>query len=177
MHLRTITAPTVEPVTLAELRAQARIDAADDDAALAGYLLAARQWVERITGRAFAVQTLELILDDFPAGGTIYLPRVPVASITSISYLDAAGATQTVASHILEGESGRLQPAYGESWPSARGTPGSVLVRFVAGIGQAPNPVKQAILLLAAQWNEYREAPPENPAVDALLSAYKTHWF
>ncbi len=175
--LRTITAPTVEPVTLAELRAQARLETAIDDSTLARYLLASRQLIEQVTGRAFAVQTFDLILDDFPRSRTLYLPRLPVASITSITYLDTAGVSQTVASHILEGESGRLEPAYGESWPQAQGTPGCVVVRFVAGTAAIPHPIRQAIVLLASHWNEHRESPPENPAVDALIYHYKTHWF
>lgn len=177
ISLRTVTAPTAEPVTLAELRTHTRVDTSADDPTLAGYLLAARQHLEQIMGRALAVQTLELVLDDFPAGGTIFLPRIPVASITSITYTDANGDSQTVASYILDGGTGRLEPAYGESWPSARGTPGSVVVRFVAGDTDPPVPVKHAILLLASQWNEEREAPPENPAVHALIYNYRHPWF
>lgn len=181
--LRVITGPTIEPVTLPELRAQCRIDVETEDALLASYALAARQYVEAVTGRALLTQTLELTLDDFPSEA-IELPRAPVASITSISYLDTAGATQTVASHILDGRSlpPRLTPDYGATWPQTRATPGCVAIRFVAGESAAPEPLRQALLLLVAHWYENREdavlmsgiATARIPhGVDALLAPYR----
>lgn len=178
--LRTVTPPTAEPVTLAEARAHARIDTVTDDAGLAARILAARQYIEQVTGRALLTQTLELSLDDFPCG-EIALPRAPVASIVSVTYTDTAGATQTVSAsdYTLDGNSlpPRLVPAYGKVWPSSRGDVGNVKVQFVAGETAAPRPIVQAILLLVADWNENRETPSANPAVDALLAPYRTFWF
>ena len=156
--LAVYTGPTSEPVSLAEARAHCRIDTVDDDAILAGLILAARQYVEAVTGRAILSQTFDLTLDDFPAW-EIELPRSPVASITSIGYLDTAGVSKTVTSYVLDGRSRppRLTPAYGESWPETRGTAGCVTVRFVAGESQAPEPLRQAILLLVGSWYENRE--------------------
>ena len=179
--LRTVTPPTAEPVTLAEARAHACIDTTTDDAGIAARILAARQYVESVTGRALLTQTLELSLDDFPCDGLIELPRTPVASIVSVAYLDSAGASQTVSAsdYVLDANSlpPRLVPAYGKSWPSTRGTVGNVKVQFVAGETAAPRPIVQAILLLVADWNENREKPDANPAVDALLAPYRTFWF
>lgn len=176
--LTVITPATQEPVSLAEARAQARIDHVVDDASLAGYILAARQWVEQVTGRALAVQTLELSLDSFPCGA-ITLPRAPVASITSITYTDSAGVTQTVPATDYLLDAARpipvVVPAYGKAWPASRGDAGNVKVRFVAGEAQPPQPLRQALLLLVSQWNEEREAPSANPAVDALIAPYRLH--
>ena len=174
--LKVITPPTIEPVTLPEVRGQCRVDEVGDDPTLAGYVLAARQYVEQVTGRAIMTQTLEMTLDDFP-DGEILLPRQPVASIVSISYTDTAGNAQTVASYQLDATQivARLLPADGASWPGTRGTPGNVRVRFIAGETQAPAAIKQAMLLLVADWHRNRESPPENPAVDALLSQYRIH--
>lgn len=178
--LRVITPAIQEPVSLAELRAQTNIDHTLQDATLAAYVMAARQWVEMITGRALAVQTFEMTLDEFP-GWEIALPRSPVASISSITYLDSAGAQQTLpgTDYVLEATRlvPTLTPAYGKTWPASRGTAGNVKIQFVAGEAQPPQPLRLAVLLLAAQWNEHREAPPENPAVDALISPYRLSIF
>lgn len=176
--LRVVTGPTAEPITLAEARAQCRIEQTLEDASFAAYILSARQYLEAITGRAFLTQTLELTFDDFPAW-EIELPRGPVASITSINYLDTAGATQPVTSYTLDGQSwpARLTPAFGATWPQTRGTAGCVAVRFVAGEAQAPAPIRQAMLLAVAHWNEHREAPTDNPAIHALVAPYRMNWF
>ena len=181
--LRVVTGPTAEPVSLAEARAHCRVDTANEDAVLVGLILAARQYAEEITGRAFLTQTLELTLDCFPAW-KIELPRSPVASITSITYLDTAGASDTVTSYVLDGRSRppRLTPAYGESWPDVRATAGCVAIRFVAGESDAPEPIRQAILLMVGHWFEHREdaviqsgvAVSMVPhGVDALLAPYR----
>lgn len=164
--LRVVTGPTAEPVTLEEASAHCRVDTSDEETLLAAYITAARQYAEEITGRAFLAQTLELTIDTFPAW-EIELPRAPVASITSISYLDTAGAPQTVATYVLDGRSRppRLTPAYGASWPEARGTVGSVAIRFVAGEASAPEPVKQAILLMVGHWFEHREDAIAAPGI------------
>lgn len=178
--LRVIEAATAEPVTLAECRSHTRIDTTADDATLAAYIIAARQHVENVTGRVLAVSTLEMTLDDFGCA-EIVLPRAPVASIVSVTYTDSAGAAQTVAGadYILDATRlvATLQPAYGKSWPSTRGTPGNVKIQFVAGEAQPPAPLRHAVMLLAATWHENRETPPENPAVDALIAPYRINWF
>ena len=102
-------------------------------------------------GRALITQTWDLKLDGFPAATTrnpyavIEVPLPPLASVTSIAYIDANGATQTltgadltaVADTDTSSEPGQLRPVYGTSWPSTRLTPQAVTVRFVAGYGAA----------------------------------------
>lgn len=174
--LRVVTGPTAEPVTLEEASAHCRVDTSDEEALLAAYITAARQYAEEITGRAFLTQTLELTLDGFEAD-TIELPRAPVASITSIGYLDTAGVSKTVTSHVLDGRSRppRLTPAYGESWPDTRGTPGCVAIRFVAGEATAPEPVKQAILLMVGHWYEHREDAIAAPGITIASIPHGAH--
>ena len=72
-----LTPPTAsqEPITLALLKAQARVDGNGEDALLLVYAAAAREKVEAYTGRFFAPQTLELTYTlgetyKLPAGGT-----------------------------------------------------------------------------------------------------------
>lgn len=179
--LRIVTPPTAEPVTLAEARAQMRVDITTDDATLAGYIIAARQHVENMTGRALAVATFEMSLEDFPCEDEILLPRAPVSSIVSVTYTDTAGATQTMSAGDYALDTTTFVPqvvlGYGKTWPPTRGTDSNVRIQFVAGEVQPPQPLRLAVLLLAATWNEHRETPPENPAVEALIAPYRINWF
>lgn len=170
-----ITAPTIEPITLVEAKAQCRGEVDDDDGLIAGFIITARQHLETETRRAFMTQAWDLTLDyDWPRERVlsslrprIVLPRPPVQSVTSISYIDTAGATQTLAANqykLAKANTGEwfIEPAYGAIWPSVRSEMAAVTVRFVAGYGSnpgdPPEPLRQAMLLLIGHYFENREA-------------------
>lgn len=185
MGLKLVTAPSVEPVTLAEAKAHVRATDTAEDALISALIVAARSFAEDFTGRAFVTQTWDWALDEFP----LYLaelPKAPLQSVTSVSYIDTNGATQTLGASLYKVDAltdpGRMAPAYGEVWPSTRSEPNAVTVRFVAGYGLAaavPQPIKQAMLLLVGQQYEHREVTEEGSwsrlpyAVDALLGLYR----
>src|SRR5262249_28268376 len=102
-----VTPPSVEPVLLADAKAQARVDTTADDTLIGYLIIAARQWAEKYTGRAFITQTWQLALDLMPAMeemwwdgmrqgpvtgldeiSAIVLPRPPLQSVTSVQYFD-----------------------------------------------------------------------------------------
>jgi uncharacterized phiE125 gp8 family phage protein len=131
--------------------------------------------------------TWTLALDRFPVGtDPILLPMAPLQSITSITYLDSSGASQTWSSAYyrvtVSRHPGRVVPIVGQSYPTTYQTTDAVTVRFVAGYGAAsavPLALKQAILLLVTNWFENRsavgDAGKEIPfSVNALLQAYDT---
>lgn len=170
-----ITPPTSDPITLVEAKAHCRVDIDDDDGLIAGYILAARHHLETEARRAFMTQTWDLTLDytwpqervDGCWRNRIVLPRPPVQSVTSISYIDSAGATQTLAADqykLAKADTGEwfVEPAYGVTWPSIRREMAAITVRFVAGYGSnpgdTPEPLRQAMLLLIGHWYENREA-------------------
>lgn len=66
MRFRLLTPPAIEPVTIADLMAFARVDADPDDGVLQRLLTAARQRVERDTGLALISQTWVALLDRWP---------------------------------------------------------------------------------------------------------------
>lgn len=150
MSLALITAPTVEPVTLAEVKAQCRIDGTAEDTLLDIYIKAARRQAEHYTGRAFLPQTWELRLDAFPAA-EIQLPLPPVASITSIKYLDTAGVEQTLSGSLYTldaaAEPGWVLPAAGAAWPDTFEGANAVRVRFVAGYSSAAHDALASVRL------------------------------
>lgn len=160
-------APVLEPVDVAAAREHLRVDDTDDDIMIAGLITVARQHVEAVTGRALVTQTWELRLPDFQT--VITLPKAPAQSVSSITYVDASGATQTLASTVyqvlLDGgpsaQSGRVIEAYGQVWPGSRGHAEDVRVRYVAGYGlpsAVPAPLRHAMLLLVGHLYENREA-------------------
>ncbi len=128
----------------------------------------------------------KLYLDAFPA--QIRLPRPPVASITSIEYLDTDGNLQTLATTVYQSdlisEPPRIMLAEGQNWPSTQsGTYNVVTVTYVAGYTDAasvPAAFKTAIKMWAGDLYEHREARldlggslrviEDNPTVMRLLN-------
>jgi len=161
------TPATVEPVSIIEARKQVELPAGytAHDAHLLRLVTAARERFEMITGRQVVKATWDLYLDRFPSSSEpIYLPKPPLQSVTSITYLDTAGVSQTWSasdySYSTHREPGIVTPAYGEAYPSARWQIDSIRVRYVAGYGpstSAPEGIKAAILLLVGHWFDHRE--------------------
>ena len=186
MALELVTGPTQEPVTLDEAKAQLRLDIADDDGLLAGYLIAAREHIEGQIKRDLVTKTWDYTIDwAWPVRGVkqhIRLPINPVQSVTSVSYVDEAGATQTLATSqytvAARTSYSYVTPAYDVTWNTTRRVPDAVTVRFVSGYLHCPQDLKAAVMLLAAHFYENREAVTakamsEVPlSVDALLSPY-----
>lgn len=166
MTLKLITAPATEPVTSSEAKSHLRVDTTADDTLIGTLITAARQHVENHLRRALITQTWELVMDAFPAGDVIRLPRPPLVSVTSIKYTDVAGNESTLSSaaYVVDTDStkGRVVLKSGESWPSdTLAAANGVRVRYVAGYGSAaavPNPIRQAILLLIGTLYENRES-------------------
>lgn len=196
MGLYLVTAPTLEPVLLAEAKSHCRIDSDDEDGLLAGYILAARHHCETYLRRALITQTWDLLIDnDWPCETIngyqqlrINLPKSPLISVTSITYVDGSGISQTLASNQYQVSTKRnegvIDPAYAITWPTVRDQADAITVRFVCGYGSdpgdVPEPIRQAMLLLIGHWFANREAVniatsvTELPfAVDALLFPFR----
>ena len=163
--LKSVTPPASEPVTLAEAKLHVRQDLDTDDTLITGLITAAREEVERISWHALLTQTWELVLDRWPAGDAIELPRPPLQSVTSVKYTDSSGAetTWSAANYVVDTDStpGRIVLAYSVTWPTVVLQPtGGIRVRYVAGWTSAanvPQAIKQALLLLVGHWYETRE--------------------
>lgn len=166
MALKIYSAPEVEPMLKAEAKAYLRIDGTNEDTLVDSLIIAARQQAETFTGRALCTQTWDLVLDQFPGDDApIDVPLPPLQSVTSITYLDTNGTTQTLSSSVYivdsKNEPGRIALAVGESWPDTQADRiNAVTVRFVCGYGAAdavPEGIKTAIKLLVSHWFEHRE--------------------
>lgn len=151
--------PSFEPVTLAQAKAQVRIALAntDHDDYLNRLIQMSREQFEADTSVVVATGTFMLSLDGFD-GPSIVLPVRPVTSVTSITYKDTSGATQTLSGSKYALSTVKASPeivlAYNESWPDCRGHQNDVTFTFVAGYataGAVPETIKQACLLLITQ--------------------------
>ena len=92
-----ITQPSIEPVSLDELKAHMRIDASNDDAGLATYIAAARSAVEQRTRTRLMNQTVELVRDDFPEyRRDLSMMLGNVRSVDSVKYRNANGDETTM---------------------------------------------------------------------------------
>lgn len=170
---RQITAPSVEPITLADAKLFMRVDDTYQDDVITLLIVAAREYAERYTGRAFVTQTRELTLPCFKP--VISIPNPPLQSIESVKYIDTAGVLQTVSASEYQvdayDEPGRVASAYGYYWPATRlGDFNAVRIRYVCGYAEIGSPtgddpadgvpelVKQWLRVRVAQHYEHREA-------------------
>lgn len=185
MSLKLITAPVIEPITLAEAKAHLRVTHSAEDTLIESLIKEARNYCENETGRALIAQTWEKTYDNFP--DAIELSKLPVASITTLKYTDENAAEQTLSStsYVLDNasddRSAWVVPADGYAWPDTYTGINGVRVRFVAGYADAdsvPESLKRWMLLQIGNWYNNREAVTVGqmsklPYTDHLLNAYR----
>lgn len=188
MRLTRTTAPSAEPVSVAEVKTHLRITVDDEDSYLDTLIPAARQHTEEYLSRALITQTWALYLDRF-AWPYVELPRPPLQSVGSVKYVDDDGITQTVAASEYtvdtDSEPGRVFESYDGEWPSHRTVEKAVTITYDAGYGanasDVPQTIRHAILLLVGHMYENREASSPLTiktvpmAYDSLLAPYRIH--
>ena len=165
-RLSLVTAPALEPVSTVVAKGHLRVDITDDDSYIAGLVAAVRTNLEKQFDTAFVTQTWELYLDNWPGGDEIPIPLWPLQSVTTVKYTDEDGNESTYSSddYLVDAVSrpGRLKLKSSASWPSVTLQElNAVVVRFVAGYGDAasdvPEPIRQAILVQVGELYENRE--------------------
>lgn len=188
MILTRYSGPAKEPVDLDEAKDHLRVSTSDDNSKITGYITAARKFVEDQLGRALITQTWDFWEDEFPYGyRALKLPRAPLQSVTSITYIDSDGTEQTVSDSIYtvdaDSDPGRVYLAYNQTWPTPRYQEKAIKIRYVAGYGDDPDdipgPIIEAIKLqiqiLYEQPINYEKAGLED-ARDALLYGYRVSY-
>lgn len=197
--LELVTAPATEPVTVAEAKAHARVETTADDSYIEALITAARELVERTTGRALITQTWRMTLDAWPggeeawwdgvreapisvldgAGGAfVEIRKAPFLAITTVQTLDEddAATTWTSSDYYVDKRHGfgRLIKRQGSVWPSIVGRDfGAIRIDFTAGYGlnasDVPVALRQAIKDIVAHWYEVREAAGEAKFTEAPM--------
>lgn len=163
MSLVQTIAPTTEPISLTEAKAHCRVetDFIEDDDLIEAFIAAARESCEARTGRQLVQATYALRLLDFPCEDVIELPVPPLVSVSSITYVDGDGTTQTLSTDVYEVDPyttpGRVVLKYGQVWPVPRTQRNAVTITFVAGYTEVPKLLKQGMLMRIAHWHGNRE--------------------
>ncbi len=185
-----LTAPTVEPVALADMKSFARVGTTADDGLITSLIKASRQWCEQFTGRVFVFQTWRLWVSCAPRKREILLPRAPLASITQIlSYDEQDQSSEWDTDNVTVDTAhipGRIVLKESFVWPQFQRSANSMMIDYVAGYGSAgtdvPEALKIAIMQLAIHWYENREAVLANESayrvpltVEALLQSYRIY--
>lgn len=179
MKLELFAAAGEEPVDVGELTMRARISTDSEGSMLTDMLAEALDAAELCTGSRFITQTWDAYYDRF-ADLVHGLPYSPAASITSLTYIDTDGDTQTVATSVYElAETygvGVVRLKYEQVWPTdAQLHEDTVIVRYVCGYGDkaaVPLPIKAAIILHAANAYDQRGEAVVPKAFYNLLARY-----
>lgn len=166
MPLSQTSAPTVEPISLADAKLQLRVDSdlTADDTLITMLIGAARRYAEAFTGRSFISQGWRLTMDSFPGPSLMGVPwgqpysipahavlleRGPVLSLSSIIYtaMDGTPTTMPAGQYVMDpsGPVPRVTPVFGAIWPIALPQIGAVQVNYTAGYGTAATDVPEGI--------------------------------
>lgn len=161
--LRKTVAPTLQLVDLPTLKMHGRIDSDEEDLLLLEYIDAASDYAESYQERCWRLSTFQAVYDCFPCE-TFYLPLPPLVAVTSITYLDTSGVSQTLATSVYTvdaiSEPGRVSLAYGQQWPTTLSQQGAVTITYTAGksaVADVPARTRHAIRVLASHWFKVRE--------------------
>lgn len=185
MSLTTVTPPAGLALDLEAFKSDLGVTNNAEDQRLTELVLRAMAYMERALDIALLTTsylwclngfgTLRGDLDDFwfePVNENghcwpyMSVPRWPLVSVQSVKYYDAAGVLQTISSTNYQVDArshpGRIATVSGYSWPTPGRRLDPVEIAFTAGFGatadSVPADLRGALSLLAAHWNENREA-------------------
>jgi uncharacterized phiE125 gp8 family phage protein len=160
-----VTAPAALPISVAEAKAQMRVEGNDDDTIIERLVNAAVAFVDvqGVLGRAMITQTWGEWLAPNPS--TVMLSLGPVQSVSAIKYYDIDGVLQTatLADFNVFGTPNRITitPKTGKAWPVTQTRDDAIKIEYVIGYGASstsvPQTVRHALLMLVAHWYENRE--------------------
>ena len=154
------------------------------DGLIEAYLRAAMAAVEGRIGKVLLARQYRLTVEDWRAAGEQPLPVAPVSGIVSVTVVDAANVATVLAASRY-----RLVPDLHRPKLASVGVllptvpmDGRAEVVFDAGFGaawdQVPADLAQAVILLAAEYYEVRQAGDTGPAglpfaVNALIERWR----
>jgi uncharacterized phiE125 gp8 family phage protein len=174
----TVTAPILEPVTLAEAKKQLRIENAFilDDAFLNALISSARNRAEKYCNRFFTEQTVKIVYSEGFGMGDIVLPYPDLQSISEISYTDTDGVSNVIVStdYTLDADTRKVR--HDTAWPT---NAVDYKITVVTGAPVEFNGVKQAMLMMVTDMYELRTETvvgaslAKNMAVNMLLTQYR----
>jgi len=179
--LRRTTEPAKATVTLPDAKNHLRIEHNDDDSEIQRLIGAATRHVEQLTSRQLITATYTWTTKRFPDSGMpLVFPVAPLASVTSVTYIDVDGnAGQTLsegteyAVMLSNDELSEAWEKYEQTWPATRNEPNAVSIVFTAGYGSNPGDVpedlRQAVLIMVGMLWCDRTNMPRDPAAQGAF--------
>lgn len=182
-----ITPPAEDPVTLAEVKAQMKVDDAFEDTLIDGYIKAAVAQLDGysgILGRCLVDQVWRVSVSDFGRGRLMRLPFPDVSAVV-VKYYDADNAEQVLPATnyeiLQDATSSFVRFNSGFSAPALYDRADAVAFEITAGFGAAANvpaPIKVAVQILAARFNRDREGAEDlgsekSDPVAALIAPFR----
>ncbi len=161
-----ITGPTMAPIDLEEVKKQRRFAPTTIDTLFDLWIHSAVQYWEGTTGQQLITATWEYWLDAFPWNREIEIPHPPLQSVVSVKYDDGNGDEQTLDAdtyRVLAPSEfrGSISLKPGRCWPVAGCQPMAVRIRYMAGLGDAPDAIPEltryALMMLVGHFHKFGE--------------------
>lgn len=180
-----LSAPALEPLTMAEAKAYLRVETGDDDAVIASLIAAARSHVEAMTRRALIAQTWRYVFDAWPPDGRLRLRTGPLRALIAARVFDAGGNASVIdtASFVLDKAADVIaSPAWALPQPgrTAAGIELDIQLGYGSAASDVPDALRHAIRVLVAHWYDNRgqvaigQSVPMMPAsATAILNSFR----
>ena len=163
MAYKVTTLPATEVLSRSEVKNYLKVDVTTDDTLIDTLITAARQWIENHCALGLLPQTILETFDELPAPGVLRLGVSPVRDVSAITYLDTAGAEQTLSTSIYKADTvslpARIIRRSGQTWPVVNEEKSAASAIYTVGYDNAsavPAPIRQAMLLTIADMYDNR---------------------
>ena len=183
MSLTLLTAPAVEPVSLAEIKAYLKIDQDTEDDLIRAFLSAARVHLEHMIGHHLITQTWRVLMEG-PLGESFRLPLQPVSDLLALAVVDVDGSVTELdvsgLSIFQTDNPATLANLDGFLLSSKQRLQIDVETGFGPMAEDVPEPLRLAIKMIVAEWYERRliadpaQLPVLAKALAPLIAPYRS---